>query len=69
MRCCVYINKEAIMKYSQCICCGEAFSENNVFTEAGWREAKISGMCEECFDALFNDDQDLDEDNNGFDCL
>jgi hypothetical protein len=28
----------------------------NVFTEAGRREVAISGLCEECFDALFADD-------------
>lgn len=38
---------------NKCIDCGEEFSNNNVFTEAGWKETKISGLCEKCFDDLF----------------
>lgn len=37
----------------RCINCGEYFSEHNTFTDAGWRETKISGMCENCYDELF----------------
>lgn len=33
-----------------CICCKEEISNHNVFTQAGWREVEISGMCEVCFD-------------------
>lgn len=41
-----------------CIQCGEGFSNKNVFTEAGWCETTISGMCEVCFDELFQDDDE-----------
>jgi len=41
-----------------CIQCREPFSANNVFTEAGARETKISGICEACWDKLFEEDQD-----------
>lgn len=33
-----------------CINCGEEYSDKNMFTAAGWSEAKISGFCEKCFD-------------------
>jgi len=33
-----------------CVSCGQSFNKDNTFTEAGWRETKISGLCEECFD-------------------
>lgn len=35
-----------------CISCKEPFSDSNVFSEAGWREIKISGLCERCFDEI-----------------
>lgn len=41
-----------------CIQCHKSFSLENVFTEAGWRETKISNTCEKCFDALFADDEE-----------
>lgn len=44
----------------KCCFCGEKFSDENVFTALGWEETKISGMCEVCFDGLFEgmDDED-----------
>jgi hypothetical protein len=36
-----------------CVECGESFSNKNVFTDAGWKETRISQMCEVCFDKLF----------------
>ena len=41
-----------------CLNCGQPFSNKNVFTEAGWRETKISGFCESCFDKLFAETSD-----------
>lgn len=35
-----------------CVSCGEPFSATNVYSEAGWNEIKLSGMCEKCFDEL-----------------
>ncbi|MEP9326664.1 hypothetical protein PPMP20_26570 [Paraburkholderia phymatum] len=37
---------------SCCRVCGEPFSDANVYSEAGWIETRISGLCEVCFDAL-----------------
>lgn len=48
-------------KLTHCYHCGSAFSAANVFTEAGARETQISGMCESCFDGLFDDLDDEDE--------
>lgn len=42
----------------KCISCREPFSPNTVFTEAGWRETKISGICEACWDKMFQEDDD-----------
>lgn len=42
----------------ECIECGEPFTEKNVHTELGWRETKISGMCEDCFDEVTGDPED-----------
>lgn len=36
----------------RCRLCGEPFSETNVYSEAGWIEVGISGICEVCFDVL-----------------
>lgn len=36
----------------QCRNCGERFSDANVYSEAGWLETRISGLCEVCFDTL-----------------
>lgn len=41
-----------------CIQCRRPFSINNVFTEAGWREVHISGICEKCFDVMFSEEDD-----------
>ncbi len=44
-----------------CVHCGEPFSGKNVFTEAGWKETRISGYCEACFDLLFAETDDPDD--------
>lgn len=38
-----------------CISCAKPFTSDNVFTDAGWRETRLSHTCEKCFDALFAD--------------
>lgn len=37
-----------------CVQCKRPFTSLNVYTEAGWRETKISKMCECCWDHLFS---------------
>jgi len=34
-----------------CISCKKPFTKENVYSPDGWREIKISQMCELCFDA------------------
>lgn len=36
-----------------CVQCKQPFSDSNTHTEAGWKETKISRMCEDCFDKIF----------------
>lgn len=39
-------------RFKCCVFCKEPFSDKNVFTQLGWRETQISGMCEKCFDSI-----------------
>lgn len=41
------------LNYTHCVYCKEEFSKENVFTQEGAVETQISGMCEQCFDAIF----------------
>lgn len=43
---------------ARCIHCGEPFSSKNVFTREGLAEIAISGICEKCFDGLFEEGGD-----------
>jgi hypothetical protein len=44
--------------YLACISCKLPFTAERIKTSAGWRETQISGMCEVCYDELFQDAQD-----------
>ena len=47
---------------SKCVDCKETFEFGvNIFTDAGFREIAISGVCEKCFDSYFMYDGDDDE--------
>lgn len=46
-----------------CVKCAEPFSDKNVFTPSGWRETKISQLCERCWDTLFQDVEDWGEED------
>ena len=41
----------------KCIGCKQPFSSENIFTDAGWREAAISQTCEICFDKMFEEEE------------
>lgn len=45
-------------KYAHCVDCGEEFSGANVHSVDGALETQISGLCEDCFGAIF---EDMDE--------
>jgi hypothetical protein len=38
-----------------CLDCSQAFTTANVKSAAGWQETQISGICETCFDGLFEE--------------
>ena len=40
-----------------CYQCGRVAKEH-CYTEAGLREVEISGLCEECWDKMFEEDED-----------
>ena len=37
----------------RCVSCRDPFTAANVFTPAGERETRISGLCERCWDSMF----------------
>jgi hypothetical protein len=45
-------------KPGACVKCKDAFSSENVYTEAGRRETALSGLCERCWDAMFAEDDE-----------
>lgn len=50
--------RDAAVQAHKCILCDQPFTAANVFTDAGWREVRLSGMCEECFDREFADEEE-----------
>lgn len=42
-----------------CLSCQAEFSPKNVHTGLGWKETQISGYCEDCWDNLFKEDEDV----------
>lgn len=49
--------EKEVPKYCECIECKKPFTQKNVHSLEGWAETQISGMCEDCFDALFADEE------------
>jgi hypothetical protein len=35
-----------------CLECGQPFTSSNVHTPEGWKETKLSQLCEDCFDTI-----------------
>lgn len=49
---------EVDRKDAKCIDCEQPFKFGvNVFTREGQKEIAISGLCEKCFDSLFEDEE------------
>lgn len=46
-----------LLNHVTCIQCKSFMSDNNVLTQMGWRETQITGLCEVCFDKLFEEDE------------
>lgn len=53
------LKAKGLALYCTCITCNHIFTGSNVKTTRGWRETQISGMCETCFDDLFEYFNDL----------
>lgn len=53
---------------NKCVSCKEPFSDENVYSDLGWKEVQISGLCELCFDKIkeYEDEDDLFFSENGF---
>lgn len=48
---------EGRLRFKTCVGCHKSLdSPHAAETTAGWRETQISGMCEPCFNALFQED-------------
>jgi hypothetical protein len=46
------------LKYLKCSQCSVELYDATAATSAeGWRETQLSGMCESCFDQLFENDE------------
>ena len=50
------------LTHTCCTQCNLHFSQANVHTSAGWAETQISGLCEDCFDGLFEEEEEEDDD-------
>jgi hypothetical protein len=50
------------LESGKCISCATGFSDKNCPTEAARREAKISGICGICFEKIFVEEENIDED-------
>jgi hypothetical protein len=50
-------NKERCIKLFTCVKCQKPV-EKRIHSNAGWREYKISGLCEVCYDEIFAGDDD-----------
>lgn len=44
--------------FTQCVFCKQPFTNENVYSQMGWRETQISGSCEKCFDDICQEYQD-----------
>ncbi len=51
------LKNDRVGMYCECVQCKNEFSSENTHTELGWKETQISGMCEDCFDNLFIDEE------------
>lgn len=49
----------------KCVSCAQRFSDENCFTQEGWQETQISGLCERCFDSAM---QEVPDDDHCPDC-
>lgn len=58
----------ANVTHTSCVACKQRFSGDNCFTQAGWQETQISGLCERCFDEATTEPEVEDQDDKCPDC-
>ena len=51
-------------KKGHCLVCDQPFSDKNIYSDAGRREAEISQTCETCFDKMYAEPEDECSDEN-----
>lgn len=52
------LQQNGTARYSECVMCERNLGEPAAAsTPAGWLETQISGLCEPCFDDLFEDEE------------
>jgi len=56
------LKRQNRVKHIKCVDCSAPFDNGNTHTEAGWRDTQITGFCEACTDALFQEDNEEDDD-------
>lgn len=54
---CIYMCMSSF-EYTRCVSCEQQFTDVNVYSELGWKETQISGLCETCFDEIVEDTED-----------
>ncbi len=54
------LQSQGKVNYNCCVSCNEPFHPINTRTSNGWKETQISGMCENCFDNIFTEEEDHD---------
>lgn len=42
----------------KCVYCGKPFTDENVYSVDGWKEVKISQVCEKCFDECTKEEEE-----------
>jgi hypothetical protein len=52
----------SLARFYRCRTCKRGFTSANVKTHLGWKETQISGTCETCWDDMFKDSDEEEED-------
>jgi len=56
----LFLKQTSLAQYHHCVECEEPFTPSNVYSADGWKETQISGLCEDCFDTIEEDEQQQD---------
>lgn len=53
------LKAKGLVSYYKCTMCSGEFSGLNIKSNRGWQETQITGYCENCFDKIFEDFEDV----------